>query len=74
MFDAMIADVQATKIKPIITELFDRKKLSISVIYISQSYLEVPKVLVFKRWIYFTEKKIVRKNCYNQKIWIISIK
>ena len=55
----MIADVQATKIKPIIAELFDRKKLSISVIYISQSYLEVPKVLVFNRWMCFTE----RKNC-----------
>lgn len=70
----MIADVQATKIKPIVVKLFDRKKLSILVIYISQSYLKVPEALVFNRWIYFTEKKIVRKNCYNQKIWIISIK
>ena len=47
MFDDMIADMEAnTKLSPIITELFLRdKKLIISLVFITQSYLKVSKTI-----------------------------
>ena len=45
MFDDMRADVESNKkLSPMITELFSRgRKLNISLVFISQSYLQVPK-------------------------------
>ena len=45
VFDGMIADMLSNeKLNPIVTELFIRgKKLSISLVFISQSYFSVPK-------------------------------
>ena len=44
-FDDMIAHMEShEKLSPIVTELFLRgKKLNISLVFISQSYLNVPK-------------------------------
>ena len=45
VFDDMRADVESNKkLSPMITELFSRgRKLNISLVFISQSYLKVPK-------------------------------
>ena len=45
VFDDMIADMESNKkLSPIVTEMFLRvRKLNISVAFISQSYLKVPK-------------------------------
>ena len=45
VFDDMIADmINNKKLNPVVTELFIRgRKLNISVVFISQSYFEVPK-------------------------------
>ena len=45
VFDDMIADVLSNKkLNPIVTELFIKvKKLNISLSFITQSYLDVPK-------------------------------
>ena len=47
VFDDMIADVLSNKkLKPIVTELFIRGgKISISLVFITQSYFAVPKIL-----------------------------
>ena len=46
VFDDMIADmINNEKLNPVVTELFIRdRKLNISIIFITQSYLKVPKV------------------------------
>ena len=45
VFDDMIADmINSKKLNPIVTELFIRgRKLSISIVFITQSYFKVPK-------------------------------
>ena len=47
VFDDMIADMEANKkLSPIITELFlGGRKLSISLVFISQSYFKVPETI-----------------------------
>ena len=47
VFDDIIADVESNKkLSPVVTELFLRgKKLSISLVFISQSYFKVPKTV-----------------------------
>ena len=46
-FDDMIADILSTKkLNPIVTEVFIRgRKLSISLVFITQSYFAVQKIL-----------------------------
>ena len=47
VFDDMIADIESNnKLSPIVTELFLRgRKLNISLVFISQSYFNVPKTI-----------------------------
>ena len=47
IFDDMIADmINNEKSNPIVTELFIRgRKLNISIVFITQSYFKVPKML-----------------------------
>ena len=47
VFDDMRADIESNKkLSPMITELFLRgRKLNISLVFISQSYLKVPKTI-----------------------------
>ena len=47
MFDDMIATMEANKkLSPIVTELFlGGRKLNISIVFISQSYFKVPKII-----------------------------
>ena len=47
--DDMIADMESNKkLSPIVTELFLRgRKLNVSLVFLSQSYLEVPKTIRF---------------------------
>ena len=47
LFDNMIADMLSNKkLNPIVTELFIReRKLNISLVFITQSYFTVPKIL-----------------------------
>ena len=51
----MIADMEANKkLSPIVTELFlRRKKLIISLVFISQSYFKLPKTLRLNATHYF---------------------
>ena len=45
VFDDMIADIISNKkLQPVVTELFFRgKKLNISLLFVTQSYLPIPK-------------------------------
>ena len=54
----MIADVEANKkLSPIVTELFlRRRKLIISLVFISQSYFKLPKTLRLNATHYFIIK------------------
>ena len=54
----MIADMEANKkLSPIVTELFlRRKKLIISLVFISQSYFKLPKTLRLNATHYFIIK------------------
>ena len=47
MFDDMIGDVLSNKqINPVVTELFIRgRKLNISLVFVTQSYFAMPKIL-----------------------------
>ena len=47
--DDMVADMESNKkLSPIVTELFLRgRKLNVSLVFLSQSYLEVPKTIRF---------------------------
>ena len=58
VFDDLIADMESNKkLSPIVTELFLRgKKLNISFIFISQSYLKVPKTIRLNATHYFIMK------------------
>ena len=58
VLDNMIADMQSNKkLIPIVTELFLRKrKLNISLVFISQSYFRVPKTIRLNATHYFITK------------------
>ena len=46
VFDDMIADIKNKKLNLVVTELFIRgRKLNISLVFITQSYFKVPKML-----------------------------
>ena len=50
VFDDLIADMESNKkLSPIITQLFLRgRKLNVSLVFISQSYFKVPKIIKIK--------------------------
>ena len=58
MFDDMIADLESNKkLNPIVTELFLReRKVNISFVFTSQSYLKVPKTMRLNATYYFIMK------------------
>ena len=58
IFDDMIADMLSNKkINPIVTELFIRsRKLVISLIFITQSYFVVPKIIALNSMHHFNMK------------------
>ena len=58
VFDDMIADMASNKkLSPIVTELFLRgRKLNISLVFISQSYFKVPKIVKLNATHYFIMK------------------
>ena len=68
----MIADMEANKkLSPIVTELFlRRKKLIISLVFISQSYFKLPKTLRLNATHYFiikipNEKELQQRAFYH---------
>ena len=58
VFDDMIADLESNKkLNPIVTELFLReRKVNISFVFTSQSYLKVPKTMRLNATYYFIMK------------------
>ena len=58
MFDDMIADmINNKKINPVVTEMFIRgRKLDISIVFITQLYFKVPKVVGINSTHYFIMK------------------
>ena len=58
VFDDMIADmINNRKLNPVVTELFiRRRKLNISIVFITQSYFKVPKFKVTKFYKFFIMK------------------
>ena len=64
VFDDMIVDMAATKkLSPIVTELFLKgRKLNISVVFISQSYLKVPKAIRLNGAHYFIMKILNKRE------------
>ena len=58
VFADMIADMLSNeKLNPIVTELFiRRRKLNISLVFITQSYLDVPKNIRLNSTHYFVMK------------------
>ena len=64
VFDDMIADMAATKkLSPVVTELFLKgRKLNISVVFISQSYLKVPKAIRLNGAHYFFMKILNKRE------------
>ena len=62
LFDAMIADMEANKLKPLVPQLFMRgRKLNISLAFISQSYFAVPKNVRLNVTHYFIMKRIQKR-------------
>ena len=59
VFDNMIADmIQNKKLNSIVTELFIRgRKLNVSLVFITQSYLKVPKDFRLKSFFYHKDFK-----------------
>ena len=76
MFDDIIADMDSNKnLSPILTELFlIGRKLNISLAFISQSYLKVPKTIRLNERHYYImkipNKKELRQIASNQNIKI----
>ena len=58
VFDDMIADMESNKkLSPIVTEFFLRgRKLNILLVFISQSYFKVPKIIRLNATHYFIMK------------------
>ena len=67
VFDDMIADMESNKkLSTIVTELFlRRRKLNISLVFISQSYFKVPKTIRLNAIDYFIIK-IPNKKSFNK--------
>ena len=63
-FDDMIADMESNKkLNPKVTELFLRgRKLNISLVFISQSYFKVPKIIRLNATHYFIEKFLTKEH------------
>ena len=59
VFDDMIAGmINNKKIDPVVTELFIRgRKLGISIVFITQSYVKVPKDVKFYTRFYYESSK-----------------
>ena len=59
VFDDMIADmINTKKLNPIVTELFIRgRRLNISIVFITQSYFEVPKEVRLNTTHFFYHEK-----------------
>ena len=72
-FDAMIADMLINKkLNPIATELFIRKrKLKISLVFVTQSYFAVPKNMTLRSTHYFLWKFQIKES-FNKLHFIIS--
>ena len=70
VFDHIIAVmINNKKLNPIVTELFIRgRKLSISIVFITQSYFKVPKDVRLNSTHFFImkfpKKKITSANCF----------
>ena len=66
VFDDMIADmINSKKLNSIVTELFiKRRKLNISLVFITQSYLEVPTDL--RLLLIFLSQKLQIKENFNK--------
>ena len=64
VFDYMIADMESNKeLSPIVAELFLRqRKLNISLVFISQSYFKVPKILRLNATHYFVMNFLTKEN------------
>ena len=64
VFDDTIADMESNKeLSPIVTELFlRRRKLSVSLVFISQSYFKVPKTIRLNATSLFIMKIPNKKN------------
>ena len=64
VFDDIIGDIQSNKkLSPIVTELFLRgTKLYILLVFISQSYFEVPKTIKINAINYFTMKILSKRE------------
>ena len=64
VFDEMIADMEANKkLSPIVTELFlRRRKLNISLVFISQSYFKVSKTIRLNATHYFILKILNKRE------------
>ena len=59
VFDDMIVDMIINKnLNPVVTELFIRgRKLNISIVFITQSYFKVPKLIKFYTLFYHENSK-----------------
>ena len=70
VFDDMIADmISNKKLNPVVTELFIRgRKLNISIVFITQSYFKVPKVVRLNSPHFFyyenSKQKRTSANCF----------
>ena len=64
VFDDMIADIiKNKKLNSIVTELFIRgRKINISLVFISQSYFEVPKYVRLMNTTHFFISKILNRR------------
>ena len=64
VFDYMIADMESNKkLSPIVAELFLRqRKLNISLVFISQSYFKVHKILRLNATHYFVMNFLTKEN------------
>ena len=58
VFDDMIVDIISNKkLQPVVTELFIRgRKLNISLVFVTQSYLPIPKDITLKHYTLFIMK------------------
>ena len=70
VFDDMIAKLSSKKLNPILTELFiRRRKLKISVVFITQSYFAVPNIRLNSTHYFImriTNKRELQKNEFNR--------
>ena len=68
--DTIVANLKNKKIQVIIKELFIRcRKLNISLVFISQSYFSVPKILQIKFITFFDDENCNRRELKNIPIY-----